>query len=175
LRARAQQAHRLPTIGFLGSGTPTTAGPWVAAFAQRLRELGWIEDRTIKIDLRWAEGRNDRSAEIVAEFVHLKVDVIVTYSTEHAFIAKQATSVIPIVATLVGDPLGTGLVTSLAHPGGLDGTRLGRRPVEESDAEKVKTVHELRAKGLGVRRIARDVGLGVGTVLRLVDHSPQRA
>src|SRR5262252_5005312 len=74
LAARAQQPAKVPTIGFLGSGTPMTAGAWVVAFAQRLRELGWIEGRTIKIDLRWAEGRNDRSAEIVADFVRLKVD-----------------------------------------------------------------------------------------------------
>ena len=100
---RAQPGRRLPTVGFLGSGTPTTAGPWVAAFTQRLRDLGWIEDRTIKIDLRWAEGRNDRSAEIAADFVRLKLDLIVTYSTEHSLIAKQATATIPIVATLVGN------------------------------------------------------------------------
>jgi putative ABC transport system substrate-binding protein len=118
LTARAQQGRTLPTIGFLGAGTPATAGPWAAVFTQRLRELGWIEDRTIKIDLRWAEGRKDRSAEIAAEFVRSKVDVIATYSTEHAIIAKQATATIPIVATLLGDPLGTGLVTSLARPGG---------------------------------------------------------
>ena len=71
LAARAQQSAKVPTIGFLGSGTPITAGAWVVAFAQRLRELGWIEDRTIKIDLRWAEGRNDRSAEIATDFVRL--------------------------------------------------------------------------------------------------------
>src|SRR3954465_6280629 len=110
--ARAQQPRKLPTIGFHGPGNATTAGAWVVAFTQRLRDLGWIEDRTIKIDLRWAEGRNDRSADIAAEFVRLKLDVIVTYSTEHARIAKQATAAIPIVATLVGDPLSTGLVTS---------------------------------------------------------------
>jgi hypothetical protein len=91
LAARAQQPAKVPTIGFLGSGTPITAGAWVVAFAQRLRELGWIEDRTIKMDLRWAEGRNDRSGEIAAEFVRLKVDVIVTYSTEQIHIAKKAT------------------------------------------------------------------------------------
>src|SRR5215468_1682047 len=115
--ARAQQSAKVPAIGFLGSGTPITAGAWVVAFAQRLRELGWIEDRTIKIDLRWAEGRNDRSAEIVTDFVRLKVDVIVTYGSEHIQIAKEATSTIPIVA-LMGDPVGSGLVASLAHPGG---------------------------------------------------------
>ena len=117
LAARAQQPAKVPTIGFLGSGTPITAGAWVVAFAQRLRELGWIEDHTIKIDLRWAEGRNDRSAEIVTDFVRLKVDVIVTYGSEHIQIAKEATSTIPIVA-LMGDPVGSGLVASLAHPGG---------------------------------------------------------
>src|SRR5215831_2882497 len=98
LAARAQQSAKVPTIGFLGSGTPITAGTWVAAFAQRLRELGWIEDRTIKIDLRWAEGRNDLSAEIATDFVRLKVDVIVTYGSEHVQIAKEATSTIPLVA-----------------------------------------------------------------------------
>jgi putative tryptophan/tyrosine transport system substrate-binding protein len=118
LAARAQQPAKVPTIGFLGSGTPITAGAWVVAFAQRLRELGWIEDRTIKIDLRWAEGRNDRSGEIAAEFVRLKVDVIVTYSTEQTHIAKKATSIIPIVFALASDPVGSDLVTSLARPGG---------------------------------------------------------
>jgi putative tryptophan/tyrosine transport system substrate-binding protein len=116
LSARAQRT--LPTVGFLGAGTSATAGPWVAVFVQRLRELGWIEGQTIRIDLRWAESRRDRSAEIAADFVRSKVDVIATYSTEHAFIAKEATAAIPIVATLISDPLGTGLVTSLARPGG---------------------------------------------------------
>src|SRR6516162_11534295 len=117
LAARAQQAAKVPTIGFLGPGNAATAGAWVAAFAQRLRELGWIEDRTINIDLRWAEGRPDRSAEIATDFVRLKVDVIVTYGSEHIQIAKEATSTIPIVA-LAGDPVGSGLIASLAHPGG---------------------------------------------------------
>jgi len=117
LAVHAQQPAKVPTIGFLGSGTATTAGAWVVAFSQRLRELGWIEDRAIKIDLRWAEGRNDRSAEIATDFVRLKVDVIVTYGSEHVQIAKEATSTIPIVA-LMGDPVGSGLVASLAHPGG---------------------------------------------------------
>src|SRR5262249_40400242 len=70
--SRAQQPGKVPTIGFLGSGTPITAGAWVVVFAQRLRELGWIEDRTVKIDLRWAEGRNDRSAEIATDLVRQK-------------------------------------------------------------------------------------------------------
>jgi putative ABC transport system substrate-binding protein len=118
LAADAQQPRRLPTIGFLGAGTSATAGPWAAAFIQRLRELGWIEDRTIKIDLRWADGRIDRSAEIAADFVRQKVDVIVTYSNQIVEIAKQATAAIPIVFGLAADPVGTGLVRSLAQPGG---------------------------------------------------------
>jgi len=118
LAARAQQMASLPTVGFLGAGSPATADVWLSAFTSRLRELGWIEDRNIKIDVRWAGGRNDRSAEIAAELVRLKVDVIVTYSTEHTQIAKQATSIIPIVFALAADPVRSGLVASLAHPGG---------------------------------------------------------
>ena len=118
LAARAQQPAQLPTIGFLGASTPAIMGQWVAAFVQRLRELGWIEGRTIAIEYRWAEGRSARANEIAAEFVRLKVDVIVTHSAELVVAAKQATSVIPIVFGLAADPVGSGLVASLARPGG---------------------------------------------------------
>ena len=117
MAARAQQPAKLPTIGFLVSGTPSSHGQWVAAFVQRLGELGWIEGRTIAIEYRWAEGRTERAAEIAAEFVRRKVDVIVT-SGPPVFAAKQATSIIPIVFATVADPLGSGLVASLAQPGG---------------------------------------------------------
>ena len=117
LAARAQQAGKLPTIGFLVSGTPSTHGHWSAALVQRLRELGWIEGRTIAIEYRWAEGRDERFAEIAAEFVRLKVDVIVTVGAA-VLAAKQATSVIPIVFAIAADPLGSGLVASLSRPGG---------------------------------------------------------
>ena len=118
LAARAQQASKLPTIGFLGSSTFSAMSEWIAAFAQRLRERGWIEGRTVAIEYRWAEGRAERAAEIAAEFVRLKVDVIVTYATPPTLAAKQATSAIPIVFAAAGDPLGAGLVVSLARPGG---------------------------------------------------------
>ena len=108
----------MPTIGFLGVITPAGQTHMVAAFVQRLRELGWIEGRTVAIEYRWAEGRNERFAEIAAEFVRLKVDAILTQGTQATTVAKQATSVIPIVATVVGDPVGSGLVASLALPGG---------------------------------------------------------
>jgi ABC-type uncharacterized transport system substrate-binding protein len=118
LAARAQQAAKLPTIGFLGGSTASALSEWTAAFVQRLRELGWIEGRTVAIEYRWAEGRSERFAEIAAEFVRLKVDVIVTQSTPAVLAAKQATSVIPIVFGSAGDPVGTGVVASLARPGG---------------------------------------------------------
>jgi putative tryptophan/tyrosine transport system substrate-binding protein len=117
LAARAQQAGKLPTLGFLGTTSSSIMGQWTAAFDGRLRELGWIEDRTITIEYRWAEGRSDRFAEIAAELVRLKVDVIVTTGPA-APQAKKATSVIPIVLALTGDPVGAGLVASLARPGG---------------------------------------------------------
>jgi putative tryptophan/tyrosine transport system substrate-binding protein len=118
LVARAQQAGKLPTIGFLVPGKPSSHGRWVAAFAQRLHELGWIEGRTVAIEYRWAEGRSERFAEIAAEFVGLKVGVIVTGGTEVVIAAKQATSIIPIVFAAAGDPVATGLAESLARPGG---------------------------------------------------------
>ena len=117
LAARAQQPGKLPTLGFLGSSTPSTFGPWVAAFMERLRELGWAEGRTIAIEYRWAEGHSERFAEIAAELVRLKVDVIVTTGTS-VLAAKQATAVIPIVFAVANDPVGTGVVASLARPGG---------------------------------------------------------
>ena len=116
--ARAQHVGRVPTIGFLGVGTSSGAGQWVGAFVQRLHELDWIDGRTIAVEYRWAEGRYERAAEIASEFVQRKVDVIVTSATAGAVAAKQATSVIPIVFAAAGDPVGTGLVASLARPGG---------------------------------------------------------
>jgi ABC-type uncharacterized transport system substrate-binding protein len=118
LAARAQDAAKSRTIGFLGSATPSTQGEWSAAFVQHMRELGWIEGRTVRIEFRWAEGRSERYAEIAAEFVRLNVDVIVTVATQAVLAAKQATSTIPIVFAGASDPVGSGLVKSLARPGG---------------------------------------------------------
>ena len=118
LAARAQQPGRLRTIGFLGPNTHSAASEWVAALVKRLRELGWTEGRTITIEYRWAEGREERFAEIAAELVRLKADVIVTSGTQAVMASKNATSVIPIVFATAGDPVGSGLVASLARPGG---------------------------------------------------------
>jgi putative ABC transport system substrate-binding protein len=118
LAVRAQQPARPPMIGFLGSATSSAEGSRVAAFTKRLRELGWTENRTVAIEYRWAEGQSERYAEIAAELVRLKVDVIVVEGTPAAMATKQATSTIPIVFAGLGDPVGTGLVASLARPGG---------------------------------------------------------
>src|SRR5436190_15347477 len=115
LAARAQQAGKLPTVGFLGSNASAWS-TWTAAFVQRLRELGWFEGRTIAIEYRWSEGRPERNAEIAAEFVRLKVDVIVTLGSAVPAL-KRVTPSIPIVFQLSTDPAGGGLVTSLARPG----------------------------------------------------------
>ena len=113
--ASAQQ--KVATVGFLGTGTVATQNSWFEAFAKRLNELGWIEGRTVAVEIRWAEGRTERFVEIAAEFIGLKVDIIVT--TGGAVPAlMRVTSVIPIVFAMDGDPIGRGLVASLARPGG---------------------------------------------------------
>jgi ABC-type uncharacterized transport system substrate-binding protein len=117
LAVRAQ-VGKLPTVGFLGTATPATMSSRVAAFVQRLRELGWIENRTVAIEYRWAEGRWERFAEIAAEFVRLKVDVIISSGTPAILTLKPATATIPIVFVTVADPVGSGLVANLARPGG---------------------------------------------------------
>ena len=115
LVVRAQQLGK-PTIGFLGTDAAAWR-PWTDAFVERLRAFGWIEGRTIAIEYRWSQGRSERYAEIAAEFVRLKVDVIVTNGTA-APTVRQATSVIPIIFPMGIDPVAGGLITSLARPGG---------------------------------------------------------
>ena len=155
LAARAQQPGMLPTIGFLGSATPATQGQWVAAFVQRLRELGWIEGRTIAIEYRWAEGRTERAVEIAAELVQRKVDVIVTSGTAVVVAAMQATSVVPIVFAAAGDPVGTGLVATLARPGG-NVTGLSNQ-VPDLAGKRLELLREI-VPGLGRLAILANVG-----------------
>jgi putative tryptophan/tyrosine transport system substrate-binding protein len=112
------QPAKLPTIGYMGGSTPAATSSWTAAFVQRLRVLGWIEGSNVAIVYRWAEGHTDRNADIAAEFVKLNVDVILTHGTGETSAAKKATATIPIVFAMAGDPVGSGLVASLARPGG---------------------------------------------------------
>jgi putative ABC transport system substrate-binding protein len=118
LAARGQQSGKPATIGFLGSANLSVESQRVAAFVQRLYQLGWIENRNVAIEYRWAEGRTERFPELAAEFARLNVDLIVASTTPAVIAAKQATSVIPIVIATANDPVGTGLVASLARPGG---------------------------------------------------------
>jgi putative tryptophan/tyrosine transport system substrate-binding protein len=162
LAARAQQARKLPTIGFLGASTPSAWSQWTAAFVQRLRELGWTEGRTVAIEYRWAEGRSERYSDIATEFVRLNVDVIVTGGSAVAA-TKQATSTIPIVFAIAVDPVGTGIVASLARPGG-NATGISVQSTELAG----KRLEILREALPNLRRLAiiGDVGYA-GSVLEI--------
>jgi putative tryptophan/tyrosine transport system substrate-binding protein len=147
--ARGQQpVGKLPTIGFLGTGAASGWQPWIATFAQRLRTLGWSEGRTVAIEYRWGEGRRERFAEIAAEFVRLKVDLIVTGGSAVPLL-KQATSVVPIVFVLATDPIGGGLVASLSRPGG-NVTGLSNQGVDLAGG-RLEILHEVVAR---LRRLA---------------------
>jgi putative ABC transport system substrate-binding protein len=116
--ARAQQPEKLPLVGVLGSASPSSQDRLVGGFGQRLRDLGWVEGRTVAIEVRWAEGRVERADEIAAEFARLKVNVIVTSAAVNILAAKRAAPNTPIVFAIATDPVGTGLVASLERPGG---------------------------------------------------------
>ena len=165
LAARAQQPAKLPTIGFLGTAAASAWGPWTAAFVQRLHELGWIEGRTVAIQYRWAEGRTDRFAEIAAEFVRIKVDVIVTGGNA-AVAAKRASSAVPIVFAIVDDPVGSGLVTSLARPGG-NVTGLSMQSTDLAG----KRLALLREVVPGLRRLAIMVNPGASASILEMDEA----
>jgi putative tryptophan/tyrosine transport system substrate-binding protein len=168
LAARAQQPRKLPTIGFMGAATPSAWSDWVAVFVQRLRDLGWIEGRTVAIEYRWAEGRRDRLIEIAAEFVKIKVDVIFAPVTVAALAAREATSIIPIVFALVGEPVATGLVASLARPGGnVTGTS------NQSTDLGSKRLEILREVVPGLRRLA--ILVNVGNPANVIEVSRIRA
>jgi putative ABC transport system substrate-binding protein len=153
LATYAQEQGKRPTIGFLGADA---AGwrPWTDAFVARLTELGWVDGRTIAIEYRWTEGRPERVAEIAAEFVGRKVDVILSNGPSVTTL-KQATAVIPIVFAIAADPIGGGLVTSLAHPGG----NVTGQSVQQSDLAG-KRLELLREVVPRLRRLAIIVNAG---------------
>ena len=148
LAARAQQPGKLPIVGFLGVATPATWSQWTASFVERLRDLGWVDGRNVSIEYRWAEGRSDRFAEFLAQFVRRKVDVIFTAGSA-VFAAKQLTSSIPVVFAMAPDPIGDGLVDSLARPGG-NVTGLSNQQAEVAG----KRVELLREVVPGLSRLA---------------------
>jgi len=118
LGVRAQQSHRVPHIGVLLLGTPTSFAPRTQAFVEGLRDLGYVDGKTVAIEWKWGQDRVDRLPDLAAELVGLQVDVIVTGGTPAARALKDATRTIPIIMAMVGDPVGAGLVESLGRPGG---------------------------------------------------------
>jgi ABC-type uncharacterized transport system substrate-binding protein len=163
MAVRAENPSKLPTIGFLGAATPAVASQWVNAFVKRLAELGWIEGRTVAIEYRWADARAERYAEIAAEFVALKVDVIVTWASAPVLAAKQATTLVPIVFAAQMDPVGAGVVTSLARPGG----NVTGMSIQQTDTAG-KRLELLREVVPGLRRLAILGNVGApGAVLEM--------
>jgi ABC-type uncharacterized transport system substrate-binding protein len=131
----AQQPGKVPRIGFLGNSTATLEANLIAPFREGLRDLGYVEGKNIVIEWRWAEGKYERFPTLIAELIASKVDLIVTAGTPATVALKKATTTLPLVMIAVGDPVGSGLIASLAHPGGnltgltsispeLDGKRL---------------------------------------------------
>jgi putative tryptophan/tyrosine transport system substrate-binding protein len=159
IAARAQQSGKLPTVGFLGAGSSSGQGSWVAATVRRLHELGWNEDRNVAFEFRWADANDERLTEMAAELVRRKVDVIVTIGTQAGIAAKRATATIPIVFPASGDPIGSGLIVSLAQPGG----NATGGSLENTDLTS-KRVALLREVVPGLRRLAilANVGSAVG-------------
>jgi putative ABC transport system substrate-binding protein len=149
LSLNAQQSRKLPTIGYLGANSASAQSRWTAAFVQGLRELGWIDGQNVTIEYRWADGRSEHYSEFAVEFVRLKVDVIVSAGNEASYAAKHATSVIPIVFPVAGDPVGTGLVASLARPGG----NVTGISIQQTDlaGKRIELVREVIP---GLRRVA---------------------
>jgi putative tryptophan/tyrosine transport system substrate-binding protein len=147
LAARGQQSDQLRRIAVLGD-TSSVWRPWTAAFAERLRELGWVEGRTVAIEYRFSEGRPERVAEAAAEFVQQKADVIVTYGGA-VLTFKQATASIPIIFAIAVDPVGVGLVASLSRPGG----NVTGLSVQQADVSG-KRLELLREVIPGLRRLA---------------------
>jgi putative tryptophan/tyrosine transport system substrate-binding protein len=162
LAAGAQQSGKLATIGYLGATTPEVSRRTTDAFLKKLRELGWIEGRNIAIEYRWAEGHTDRAAEIAAEFVRLKVDIIHTSGNVYTLEAKRATSAIPIVFAVAGEPVATGLVASLARPGG-NLTGLSTQ-LAELAGKRVELLHEVIP---GLRQLAVMTGVNLLSVLEI--------
>ena len=168
LAASAQQPGKLRAVGFSGQSTRSAESELVAAFAQRLHELGWIENRTVVIEYRWSEGRAERFVQIAAEFVRLNVDVIVTSGTPQVLATKRATSVIPIVFARVGDPVANGIVASLARPGGnVTGMSV------QSDELAGKRIEILREVVPSLRRVA--ILANVGNPLSVMELGEAQA
>ncbi len=169
LGTRAQPSAKLPIIGYLLPESASSQGQWTPAFVRRLQELGWVEGRTVKIEFRWGEG-NERLDEFAAELVRLNVNVIVTATTPLTMAVKRATSVIPIVFAASGDPVGSGLVASLARPGG-NLTGLSVQSIEAAN----KRVELLRQVVPNLRRLAIIIDRNNPVIIREAEQAQAAA
>src|SRR5262245_56171502 len=169
LVAHAQRPPTVATVGVLGTSTSSAWSDWIAAFVQRMRELGWIEGRTIAFEYRWGEGRSDRYSAIAAEFARLKVDVIVTTGNAVAE-ARQAASTIPIVFAAANDPIGSGFVASFPRPGG-NVTGLSNQAVDLA-SKRLGILHELLPS---IRRLGIISNVGYPPILLEVEQVRQAA
>jgi putative ABC transport system substrate-binding protein len=151
----AARAQQLALVGYLGPATAAGSSETTPSFVQGLRELGWVEGRNIVIEYRWAQGRTEFGTEFLTEVIRRRVDVIVTVGNQYALLAKGATSVIPIVFTVAADPIGTGLVESLARPGG-NITGFSAQ-LTDTAAKRIDLLHKVVP---GLRRIAVLVPVG---------------
>jgi putative tryptophan/tyrosine transport system substrate-binding protein len=141
LAARAQPAAKVPTIGYLAALSEAADRPRRAAFANRLAELDWVQGRSVLIEYRWADGAVARAVEIATEFVRTPVDIIVTSGDAYVLAIKRATAMIPIVFASAGDPVGNGLVASLARPGGnITGLSI---ELTETVGKRLELLHEV--------------------------------
>jgi putative ABC transport system substrate-binding protein len=155
MAARGQQAVKRATIGLLGSSTAAAQSEWTAALLKRLRELGWIEGDNVTMEYRWAEGRTERLPALADELVRLRVDVIVTHNTPPTLAAKKATSTIPVVFATAGDAVGSGIVASLARPGGNVTGLSSMQP--DTAGKRVELLRELIP---GLRQLAAFLDVG---------------
>ena len=160
LAAEAQGAGKVWRIGFLGSGTPTGwGGPGIEAIRLGLRDHGYVEGRNIRIEYRWAEDRYDRIPELAAEIVRLNPDVIITYGTPSTLALKRATSAIPIVMAIIGNPVENGAVASLARPGGnITGSSFFSDEVTAKRLDILKTAHPALVRA-GVLSSSRNIAM----------------
>jgi putative tryptophan/tyrosine transport system substrate-binding protein len=172
LTARAQQAGKLPTIGYLGPNVESVDRPRIAAFAQRLAELGWVEGRSVRIERRAADGVDERAGEIASEFVRLNVDVILTSGDAQGLAAKRATTTIPVVIAIIGDPFGDGLIASLARPGG---NVTGLSMVQpETAGKRLELLHEVVPNLRRVAIISNVENAGARTELSVTQEAARK-
>jgi putative tryptophan/tyrosine transport system substrate-binding protein len=179
LAASAQS--KIPRIGFMGNSTAALEANLVDAFREGLHELGYEEGRNIVIEYRWADGKYDQFPTLVAELIAAKVDVIVTAGTPAALAVKKATTTVPLIMVAVGDPVGTGLVPSLARPGGnltglssiapdLEGKRLQLlREIVPALSHVAMFVNSLNPFHVSSMRQARAAAQAMGIKLQLHD------